>query len=109
MFRRSLFALAALALLASCGLAQTKPAAKEKPASAKAKTVEEKSGGFKVDKNLPEYKAVTGVSGSIRSNGSDTMVTVMTKWCEGFKKYYPNVTFAVEGKGSGTAMPGLEE
>ena len=30
LFRRSLFALTALALLASCGLAQTKPAAKEK-------------------------------------------------------------------------------
>jgi len=107
MFRRSLFALTALALLASCGLAQTKPAAKEKATETKAKPKEEKAGS--VDKDLPEYKPVAGVSGTIRSNGSDTMVTVMTKWCEGFKKHYPNVTFAVEGKGSGTAMPGLEE
>jgi phosphate transport system substrate-binding protein len=109
LLRRSLFALTALMLLASCGLAQTKPVTKEKPAEPKAKAKEEKStGGVKVDKDLPDYKAVAGVSGTIRSVGSDTMNNLMTVWCEGFKKHYPNVTFAVEGKGTSTAMPALE-
>jgi phosphate transport system substrate-binding protein len=36
------------------------------------------------------------------------MNNLMTVWCEGFKKYYPSVTFAVEGKGTSTAMPALE-
>jgi phosphate transport system substrate-binding protein len=36
------------------------------------------------------------------------MNNLMDKWCEGFKKHYPGVTSAVEGKGSGTAMPALE-
>jgi phosphate transport system substrate-binding protein len=110
LLRRSLFALTAMALFASCGLAQTKPAAKEKSAEPKAKVAKEEkpSGGVKVDKDLPQYKAVAGVSGTIRSVGSDTMNNLMTIWCEGFKKHYPSVTFAVEGKGSSTAMPALE-
>jgi phosphate transport system substrate-binding protein len=68
-----------------------------------------KTGGLKVevDADLVSYKPVTGISGSIKSVGSDTMNNLMTKWGEGFKKFYPNVTVGVEGKGSGTAMPAL--
>lgn len=111
---RSLFALTALALLASCGLAQTKPLVQEKAAEPKTKAkqgdakVQKSTGSTKVDKDLPEYKAVAGVSGAIRSVGSDTMNNLMTVWGEGFKKYYPNVTLAIEGKGTSTAMPALE-
>jgi phosphate transport system substrate-binding protein len=61
-----------------------------------------------VDPELPDYEAVAGVSGTIRSVGSDTMNNLMTVWAEGFKKYYPNVTYAVEGKGTSTAMPALQ-
>lgn len=60
-----------------------------------------------VDKNLPEYKAVQGISGSIKSVGSDTLNNLMTFWAEGFKKHYPNVTIEIEGKGSSTAPPAL--
>jgi phosphate transport system substrate-binding protein len=62
-----------------------------------------------VDKNLPDYKPVKGVSGSIKSVGSDTMNNLMTLWGEGFKKFYPNVTIEIEGKGSSTAPPALIE
>ena len=65
--------------------------------------------GTTVDKNLPEYKPVKGVSGSIKSVGSDTMNNLMTLWGEGFKKFYPNVTIEIEGKGSSTAPPALIE
>ncbi len=56
---------------------------------------------------LPEYKAVEGVSGTIKSVGSDTMNNLMTLWGEGFRRFYPNVSIEVEGKGSGTAPPAL--
>jgi len=63
----------------------------------------------KVDPKLPDYKPVQGVSGSIKSVGSDTMNNEMTLWAEGFKKYYPAVRIEIEGKGSATAPPALIE
>lgn len=65
------------------------------------------AGEVTVDQNLPEYRAVKGVSGSIKSVGSDTLNNLMTLWAEGFKKIYPNVTVEIEGKGSSTAPPAL--
>jgi phosphate transport system substrate-binding protein len=53
------------------------------------------------------YEAVSGVTGSITSVGSDTLNNLMTLWTEGFRKHYPNVGFAIEGKGSSTGPPAL--
>jgi phosphate transport system substrate-binding protein len=61
----------------------------------------------KVDDKLGKYEAVAGISGNISSVGSDTLNNLMTLWAEGFRKHYPNVNFAVEGKGSSTAPPAL--
>jgi phosphate transport system substrate-binding protein len=61
----------------------------------------------KVDPELPPYKPVPGVSGSLKSVGSDSMNNLMTFWSEGFQKHYPNVRVEIEGKGSGTAPPAL--
>ncbi|MGQ0794063.1 MAG: PstS family phosphate ABC transporter substrate-binding protein [Deltaproteobacteria bacterium] len=61
----------------------------------------------KVDPNLSQYKKVSGVSGNISSVGSDSMNNLMTLWCEGFAKYYPNVRCQIEGKGSSTAPTAL--
>lgn len=69
---------------------------------ARAQTVE-------VDKGIPSYSKVSGVSGNINSVGSDTMNNLMTFWCEGFAKFYPNVKCQIEGKGSSTAPPALIE
>lgn len=60
-----------------------------------------------VDPTLPDYKAVSGVSGSLSSIGSDTLNNVMALWSEGFRKAYPSVAIQIEGKGSGTAPPAL--
>lgn len=60
-----------------------------------------------VDPKLPDYKATSGVSGSIKSIGSDTMNNLMAYWSEGFLKYYPSVQFEIDGKGSTTAPPNL--
>lgn len=62
-----------------------------------------------VDPGLPEYKPVKGVSGTIKSIGSDTLNNLMTLWAEGFLKVYPNVQIEIEGKGSSTAPPALIE
>ncbi|MEM6454574.1 MAG: PstS family phosphate ABC transporter substrate-binding protein [Acidobacteriota bacterium] len=60
-----------------------------------------------VDERLPEYEPVQGVSGTIKSVGSDTLNNLMTLWAEAFKKQYPNVQVEIEGKGSSTAPPAL--
>jgi len=63
----------------------------------------------KVDAGIPSYSKTSGVSGNINSVGSDTMNNLMTLWCEGFTKDYPNVKCQIEGKGSSTAPPALIE
>jgi phosphate transport system substrate-binding protein len=60
-----------------------------------------------VDPALHDYKAVSGVSGSLKSIGSDTLNNLMTLWAEGFNSKYPNVKIEIEGKGSSTAPPAL--
>jgi len=60
-----------------------------------------------VDSALPDYAVVGGVSGTIKSVGSDTMNNLMALWGEQFKKMYPNVQVEIEGKGSSTAPPAL--
>ncbi|MCI0454702.1 MAG: phosphate ABC transporter substrate-binding protein [Candidatus Dadabacteria bacterium] len=61
----------------------------------------------KVDPKIPAYTKESGISGNINSIGSDTMNNLMTLWCEGFAKFYPNVRCQIEGKGSSTAPPAL--
>lgn len=63
--------------------------------------------GVKVDPNLKDYTPIAGISGTIKSVGSDTMNNMMALWSEGFLKYYPNVRVEIEGKGSSTAPPAL--
>lgn len=58
-------------------------------------------------KDLPVYEPVEGVSGTIKSVGSDSMINLLTYWCQGFRKHYPSVQPEVEGKGSGTAPPAM--
>jgi phosphate transport system substrate-binding protein len=60
-----------------------------------------------LDPKLMDYKPVSGVSGNIKSIGSDTLNNLMTLWAEGFRSRYPNVQIEIEGKGSSTAPPAL--
>ncbi|MEM1071859.1 MAG: phosphate ABC transporter substrate-binding protein [Planctomycetota bacterium] len=62
-----------------------------------------------LDPALPEYAPRDGVTGSIKSVGSDTMNNLMTFWAEEFMREYPGVTVEVTGKGSSTAPPALTE
>jgi phosphate transport system substrate-binding protein len=57
------------------------------------------------------YKAPEGLElkGTLNSVGSDTMNNLMTLWAEGFRKHHPGVKVQVEGKGSSTAPPALEQ
>ena len=61
----------------------------------------------KVDPALTPYKPVSGVSGNVKSIGSDSLNNLMALWAEGFNRAYPNVRIEIEGKGSGTAPPAL--
>jgi phosphate transport system substrate-binding protein len=60
-----------------------------------------------IDVSLPAYRVVAGVSGQLKSVGSDTLHQEISLWAEGFKSKYPNVRIDVEGKGSATAPPAL--
>ncbi|MFM8952560.1 MAG: PstS family phosphate ABC transporter substrate-binding protein [Planctomycetaceae bacterium] len=63
-----------------------------------------------VDPALGNYARAAGeVSGSLKCVGSDTMNNLVALWAEGFKKFYPSVREAVEGKGSASAPPALTE
>lgn len=65
-------------------------------------------GQVTLDPALPDYvKSNAGVSGTIKSIGSDTMNNLMSLWAEGFRKNYPNVRIEIEGKGSSTAPAAL--
>ena len=66
-------------------------------------------GEVKVDPKLPNYKPAPGLSGQIKSVGSDSMNSLMTQWTEKFKEYYKGVRTEVEGQGSSKAMPALIE
>jgi len=82
------------ALLVILGLATVSPA---------------RAQAVKVDEAIPRYEPSSGVSGSLKSVGSDTMNNEMTLWAEGFRRLYPNVKIEIEGKGSSTAPPALTE
>jgi phosphate transport system substrate-binding protein len=60
-----------------------------------------------VDPALPTYSPVSGVSGNLKSIGSDSLNNLMTLWAEGYRTVYPNVQIEIEGAGSGTAPPAL--
>jgi phosphate transport system substrate-binding protein len=62
-----------------------------------------------VDPAFSAYKSVSGVSGSLKSIGSDSLNNLMTLWSEGFRAQYPSVKIEIEGKGSSTAPPALIE
>jgi phosphate transport system substrate-binding protein len=62
-----------------------------------------------LDANLPAYQAVSGISGQIKSVGSDTLNNEMALWAKGFEGQYPGVKIEIEGKGSATAPPALLE
>ena len=63
-----------------------------------------------VDPALSPYARARGeVAGSLKCVGSDTMNNLVALWAEGFKKHYPSVREAIEGKGSASAPPALTE
>lgn len=62
-----------------------------------------------VDKDLPSYQKVSGISGNVSSVGSDTLANMMTFWAEEFKRTYPNVNVQIQAAGSSTAPPALTE
>lgn len=65
--------------------------------------------GSLLEKDLPEYKRASGVSGNLSSVGSDTLANLMTLWAEEFKRLYPNVNIQIQAAGSSTAPPALTE
>lgn len=64
---------------------------------------------FALDQDLPAYHPVSGISGQLKSIGSDTLDHEMELWAKGFQKVYPEVKIEIEGKGSATAPAALLE
>ncbi len=62
-----------------------------------------------LDQSLPAYRPVSGLSGSIKSVGSDTLGHEMTLWAKAFGSLYPDVKLHIEAAGSATAPGALLE
>lgn len=60
-----------------------------------------------IDTRIQPYAPVSGISGSLKSIGSDSLNNLMTLWAEGFRSVYPSVQIEIEGKGSSTAPVAL--
>jgi phosphate transport system substrate-binding protein len=60
-----------------------------------------------IDPGLSNYQPAKGITGRLKSVGSDTMNNLLALWSEDFRKFYPSVRVEIEGKGSGTAPPAL--
>ncbi|NOT40713.1 MAG: phosphate ABC transporter substrate-binding protein PstS family protein [Alphaproteobacteria bacterium] len=60
-----------------------------------------------MDPRYKAYQSTSGVSGTLKSIGSDTLNNLMTLWAEDFRKIYPGVKIEIEGKGSSTAPPAM--
>lgn len=82
-------------------LEEDDPAVTEQPSAATTSNL------VQVDPKLPKYQPAQGVSGNIKSMGSDTMNNLMSLWAGGFRKFYPAVQPEIEGKGSSTAPTAL--
>lgn len=67
------------------------------------------SAAFPLDTKLPAYQTATGISGRIKSVGSDTLGNETALWAKGFMDRYPDVKIEIEAKGSATAPPALLE
>jgi phosphate transport system substrate-binding protein len=67
------------------------------------------TGAIALDEKLPAYQPVGGISGQIKSVGSDTLNHEMELWANGFQSQNPGVKIEIEGKGSATAPPALLE
>lgn len=62
---------------------------------------------FALDPSLPTYEVVSGLSGQLKSVGSNTLIHEIELWADAFKSKYPGVAVVIEGKGSATAPPAL--
>jgi phosphate transport system substrate-binding protein len=60
-----------------------------------------------LDQHLPPYETVDGLSGHLKSVGSDTLLDEMVRWSKAFTALYPDVKIDVKGEGSVTATPAL--
>jgi phosphate transport system substrate-binding protein len=60
-----------------------------------------------LDASLSAYQPVAGLSGQLKSAGSETLGREMGRWAEGFMNLYPDVKIDVEAKGSATAPAAL--
>lgn len=67
------------------------------------------SAALALDQNLPAYHVVDGLSGHIKSVGSDTLGREMKLWAKAFEDLYPDVKIEIEAIGSATAPPALLE
>jgi len=65
--------------------------------------------GVRLDPALPNYAPVTGVSGGLKTVGSDTMGNLVALWAEQLGKFHPGIKVQVEAKGSSTGPTALME
>ena len=113
---------AAWVVLASTGRAETASTAAAPDAMAQAKpasndaaaadthegTEAAKSKPPAVDPALPSYQPAKGITGRLKSVGSDTMNNLLALWSEDFRKIYPGVRDRNRRQGVGHGSAGAD-
>ena len=60
-----------------------------------------------IDDEIFSYEMKLGVTGTIRTVGSDSLARLVAAWADGYKQYYPHVNFEIKASGSSTAVQSL--
>jgi phosphate transport system substrate-binding protein len=76
-------------------------------AAAIAATLTVTSVAVALDASLSSYQPVAGLSGQLKSVGSEALGREMERWAKDFMTLYPDVKIDVEAKGSATASATL--
>lgn len=59
------------------------------------------------DDEIFSYEMKLGVTGTIRTVGSDSLARLVAAWADGYKQHYPHVNFEIKASGSSTAVQSL--
>jgi phosphate transport system substrate-binding protein len=63
--------------------------------------------GTQFDSELPDYRPVAGLTGTVHSVGSNKLDVISFGWVQLLRRYYPSLRLTVEARGSFTAAPAL--
>lgn len=65
--------------------------------------------GSALDPNLPIYRPVANLEGTLKLGGANTLSHVAAVWIDGFKQFHPHVEISIEVNGSRQAIADVKD